>query len=114
MKPGSLAARCTLPIAALLAGQPHLVFLIDAAAGLTEMAIKSSAMGNDYDPSLDEKMFGLTMAVDALKIPARYYSFDQAGVQVWGATKGGYSFRHDDPEALPVQPTVIPGGNEKK
>ena len=40
--------------------------------------------------------------------------FDQAGVQVWGATKGGYSFRHDDPEALPVQPTVIPGGNEKK
>ncbi len=62
-------------IAALLAGQPHLVFLIDAAAGLTEMAIKSAAMGNDYDSSLDEKMFGLTMAVDALTMGAgKYFS----------------------------------------
>lgn len=40
--------------------------------------------------------------------------FDEAGAQVWGATKGGYSFRHDDPEAPPVQPTVIPSGNGKK
>ncbi|MGE3459653.1 MAG: hypothetical protein AB7O24_31360 [Kofleriaceae bacterium] len=62
-------------IAALLAGQPHLVFLIDAAAGLTEMAIKSSVMGSDYDSSLDEKMFGLTMAVDALTMGAgKYFS----------------------------------------
>ncbi len=62
-------------IGALLAGQPHLVFLIDAAAGLTEMAIKSSTMGNDYDSSLDTKMFGLTMAVDALTMGAgKYFS----------------------------------------
>lgn len=36
--------------------------------------------------------------------------FDQAGAQVWGATKGGYSFRHDDPDAPPVQPKSIPAG----
>lgn len=35
--------------------------------------------------------------------------FDQAGAQVWGATKGGYRFRHDDPDAPPVEPTSIPG-----
>lgn len=29
---------------------------------------------------------------------------DDAGQQVWGATKGGYRFRHDDPEAPPVAP----------
>jgi CpeT protein len=30
--------------------------------------------------------------------------FDSEGAQVWGATKGGYVFRHDDPEAPPVAP----------
>lgn len=34
--------------------------------------------------------------------------FDDAGQQVWGATKGGYAFRHDDPEAPPVPPPAKP------
>jgi len=36
--------------------------------------------------------------------------FDQAGAQVWGATKGGYAFRPDDPEAPPVPPPQKPAG----
>ena len=35
--------------------------------------------------------------------------FDDAGQQVWGATKGGYRFLHDDPQAPPVPPPAKTG-----
>lgn len=53
-----------------------------------------------------------TSEVEITEVGVRSWDrgFDQAGAQVWGATKGGYSFRHDDPDAPPVQPTSIPAG----
>lgn len=34
--------------------------------------------------------------------------YDDAGEQVWGAVKSGYEFRHDDPDAAPVEPPPRP------
>lgn len=33
--------------------------------------------------------------------------YDDAGQQVWGAREGGYEFRHDDPNAAPVEPETL-------
>ncbi len=52
-------------VAALVTMQPELILMLDVASGLGEMAIKKSIAGEGYDSSNDEKMLGITAAIDA-------------------------------------------------